>query len=153
MCFPPPLCGVSNRGRWHAVPEGKSERIFMSLFRCDVQFERSIGRISATRDNVFTDMVKVLYKTDTPTNVLPSIHVFNSIGVSIAISHSNDLKKHRWIQISAYILAVLIILSTMFLKQHSVTDVIAAVTMACIIYPFVYVTADKKAPKLSQQPT
>ena len=85
------------------------------------------------RDNVFTDMVKVLYKTDTPTNVLPSIHVFNSI--------------------SAYILAVLIILSTMFLKQHSVTDVIAAVTMACIIYPFVYVTADKKAPKLSQQPT
>ena len=104
-------------------------------------------------DNVFTDMVKVLYKTDTPTNVLPSIHVFNSIGVSIAISHSNDLKKHRWIQISAYILAVLIILSTMFLKQHSVTDVIAAVTMACIIYPFVYVTADKKAPKLSQQPT
>lgn len=48
MCFPPPLCGVSNRGRWHAVPEGKSERIFMSLFRCDVQFERSIGRISAT---------------------------------------------------------------------------------------------------------
>ena len=105
------------------------------------------------RDNVFTDMVKVLYKTDTPTNVLPSIHVFNSIGVSIAISHSNDLKKHRWIQISAYILAALIILSTMFLKQHSVTDVIAAVTMACIIYPFVYVTADKKAPKLSQQPT
>ena len=44
------------------------------------------------RDNVFTDMVKVLYKTDTSTNVLPSIHVFNSIGVSIAISHSNDLK-------------------------------------------------------------
>ena len=105
------------------------------------------------RDNMFTDMVKVLYKTDTPTNVLPSIHVFNSIGAGIAISHSNDLKKHRWIQISAYILAALIILSTMFLKQHSVTDVIAAVTMACIIYPFVYVTADKKAPKLSQQPT
>ena len=105
------------------------------------------------RDNMFTDMVKVLYKTDTPTNVLPSIHVFNSIGAVIAISHSNDLKKHRWIQISAYILATLIILSTMFLKQHSVTDVIAAVTMACIIYPFVYVTADKTAPKLSQQPT
>lgn len=102
---------------------------------------------------MFTDMVKVLYKTDTPTNVLPSIHVFNSIGAGIAISHSNDLKKHRWIQISAYILAALIILSTMFLKQHSVTDVIAAVAMACIIYPFVYVAADKKAPKFSQQPT
>ena len=46
------------------------------------------------RDNMFTDMVKVLYKTDTPTNVLPSIHVFNSIGAGIAISHSNDFKKN-----------------------------------------------------------
>ena len=105
------------------------------------------------RDNVFTDLIKMIYKADTPTNVLPSIHVFNSLGACIAISHSNDLKKHRWIQISAYVLAGLIVLSTMFLKQHSVTDVIAAVTMACVIYPFVYVTADKKAPKLSQQPT
>ena len=102
---------------------------------------------------VFVSAVRYLYKIDTPTNIFPSIHVFNSIGAGIAISHSNDLKKHRWIQISAYILAALIILSTMFLKQHSVTDVIAAVTMACIIYPFVYVAADKKAPKLSQQPT
>ena len=29
------------------MPEGKSERRFMSLFRCDVQLERNIGRISA----------------------------------------------------------------------------------------------------------
>lgn len=104
------------------------------------------------RDNVFVDLVKVVYRADTPTNVLPSIHVFNSIGSCIAIAHSDALKKHRVVQYSAYTLAVLIILSTVFLKQHSVTDVIAAVAMACIIYPFVYVTEERKAPKLSQQP-
>lgn len=104
------------------------------------------------RDNIFVDLVKLVYRADTPTNVLPSIHVFNSIGSCIAISHSDALKKHRKIQYSAYTLALLIILSTVFLKQHSVTDVIAAVAMACIIYPFVYVTEERKAPKLSHQP-
>lgn len=104
------------------------------------------------RDNIFVDMVKTLYATDTPTNVLPSIHVFNSIAVSIAIARNATLKKHRVIQYSAFVLAILIILSTVFLKQHSVTDVFAAFAMAGVLYPLVYVTQDKKVPKLFQQP-
>lgn len=104
------------------------------------------------RDNIFVDMVKVLYRTDTPTNVLPSIHVFNSIGAVIAISHSQALKKHRYIQAASYMLALLIILSTVFLKQHSITDVIAAIAMACMVYPFVYTAQERKATKLSHQP-
>lgn len=104
------------------------------------------------RDNVFSRMVEMLYATDTPTNVLPSIHVFNSVGAVIAISHSRALRAgHRKIQYASYALAVLIILSTMFLKQHSVTDVIAAFAMAGLIYPFVYATEPKKATRLSRQ--
>ena len=96
------------------------------------------------RDNFCVDLVRSLYRTDTPTNVLPSIHVFNSIGVSIAIAKSQALKKHKVITTVAYTLAFLIVLSTMFLKQHSVTDVIAAMVLAGAIYPFVYVFQDKK---------
>lgn len=104
------------------------------------------------RDNVFVDMVKQLYAADTPTNVLPSIHVFNSLGISFAVAHSDALKKKKWIQYGVYILAGLIIISTVCLKQHSVTDVFAAMAMACVIYPFVYVAEGSKAPKLSHQP-
>ena len=96
-------------------------------------------------------MVRALYRTDTPTNVLPSMHVFNSLGVAIAIYHSKALKKHPAIQISSYCLAGLITLSTVFLKQHSVTDVIAAFALACIIYPLVYATQPKKITKVAQQ--
>ena len=103
-------------------------------------------------DTVFTRLVQQLYSTDTPTNVLPSIHVYNSLGAAIAIGHSQALKKHRGIQFASYGLAGLIIQSTMFLKQHSVTDVIAAVALAFMIYPLIYVTQTKRAPKLSQQP-
>lgn len=106
------------------------------------------------RDNIFVDVVKSLYATDTSTNVLPSIHVFNSLGAIIAIAHSRSLRqKHRKIQYAAYGLAVLIILSTMFLKQHSITDVVAAFAMAGVIYPFVYATESKKATKLLHQLT
>ena len=35
------------------------------------------------RDNIFTDMVRLLYRIDTPTNVLPSIHVYNSVAISV----------------------------------------------------------------------
>lgn len=103
-------------------------------------------------DTVFTRLVQQLYSTDTPTNVLPSIHVYNSLGAAIAIGHSQALKKHRCIQFVSYGLAGLIVLSTMFLKQHSVTDVIAAVALTFMIYPLIYVTQTKRAPKLSQQP-
>ena len=44
-------------------------------------------------DTVFTRLVQQLYSTDTPTNVLPSIHVYNSLGAAIAIGHSQALKK------------------------------------------------------------
>ena len=69
----------------------------------------------------------------------------------IAIAHSTSLKKHRGVQIGSYVLGILIIFSTVFLKQHSITDVIAALAMACMIYPFVYATQEKKETKLSQQ--
>lgn len=104
------------------------------------------------RENIFVELVKHVYRTDTPTNVLPSIHVFNSLGVCIAIGHSETLKKYRKIRFGAYLLAILIILSTVFLKQHSVTDVIAAFALACVIYPFVYATQEKKETKLTHQP-
>ena len=102
------------------------------------------------RENVFTDMVRWLYRTDTPTNVLPSIHVFNSLAACIAIAQSEQLKKHPVISNGAYILAGLIILATMFLKQHSVIDVMGAVLMAYTLYQFVYATEKKKVPSVSR---
>lgn len=104
------------------------------------------------RDNIFSQMVQMLYAVDTSTNVLPSIHVFNSVGAVIAISRSQALRaNHRKIQYASYALAILIILSTVFLKQHSVTDVMAAFALAGLIYPFVYATEPKKAESLSRQ--
>lgn len=96
------------------------------------------------RDNIFIHFIRNLYGTDTSTNVCPSIHVFNSIGACIAIWKSNELRKHKWIPVSATILTILICLSTMFLKQHSAFDVIAGIALSFIMYLLVYVWAGNR---------
>ena len=82
------------------------------------------------RDNVFTDMVRLLYRTDTPTNILPSIHVFNSLAIHMSLTNCEALRERRGVRFASLTLTVLIILSTMFLKQHSVIDVCLGATLA-----------------------
>lgn len=96
------------------------------------------------RDNILIRLIGRLYSTDTATNVCPSIHVFNSIGVNIAIHRSEALKKYKWIQIASFVLMILISLSTMFLKQHSAFDVICAIALSFVMYLLVYSWNDTK---------
>lgn len=91
------------------------------------------------RDNIFIDIIANLYRTDTPTNVCPSIHAFNSIGACIAIFHSEKLKNKKYITVPTVILSILICLSTVFLKQHSFFDVICAGILSIVMYLLVYV--------------
>ena len=89
-------------------------------------------------EGFFEKWVLHLYRTDTPTNICPSIHVYNSLGVEFAIARSEKMKKHKWIQITSFVLCVLIILSTMFLKQHSVFDVATATVLGILMYYLIY---------------
>lgn len=96
------------------------------------------------RDNIFVDLVRFVYRVDTPTNVFPSLHVFNSLAISMAVYESKSLKGHKNIRIATYVMAGLIILSTMFLKQHSVLDVIMAFVLAYVLHQCVYVQEEHR---------
>ena len=90
------------------------------------------------RDNVFTHLVAMIYSTDTPTNLWPSIHVYNSLGCHFAIIKSRHFKQHKGIRLASLVLCISIIMSTMFIKQHSVFDVTTAFIMAAVMYGLVY---------------
>lgn len=90
------------------------------------------------RDNIFTQMVAGLYRTDTPTNIWPSIHVYNSLGAHIAIMKCKKPVHKKWLHTGSFVLCVSIILSTVFLKQHSVFDMLTAFVMALGMYTLVY---------------
>lgn len=90
------------------------------------------------RDNVFSSLVAMLWRADTPTNLWPSIHVYNSLGAHFAVIHNRELASRKGIRIASLTLAVSIILSTMLLKQHSVFDVITGLVMGGVMYVVVY---------------
>lgn len=90
------------------------------------------------RDNIFVELTKMIYSMDTPTNVLPSIHVFNSMAVYFAVKNSPRLKENKAARVGSFLMTFSIILSTMFLKQHSVVDVLTALILSCLSYEFIY---------------
>ena len=89
--------------------------------------------------NVFTTLCGYLYSADTATNLFPSIHVYNSIGIHLMVVNSNELKHKKTVQIVSFILCVSIILSTMFIKQHSVFDVSTAIILGFVMNHLIYV--------------
>lgn len=88
--------------------------------------------------NFCTRLVASLYRTDTPTNLWPSIHVYNSIGSHLCIMRCKFTRDKKWIRIPSFVLCVSIIFSTMFIKQHSFFDVCTAFLMALLMGIIVY---------------
>ncbi len=109
--------------------------IICTLFPNGTTFRPSID----PNANIFCYMVSKLWAIDTSSNVFPSIHVFNSLGVHIALSKSETLSKRRGIICGSGILMTLICISTVCLKQHSILDVLGSLLLALLLYPFVYV--------------
>ncbi|WP_051689092.1 hypothetical protein [Butyrivibrio sp. AE2032] len=79
------------------------------------------------RQNIFIDMISYLHSIDTPTDVLPSLHVYDAIVVASGLHLAFPEKKGMLA--ASDLLTLLIVLSTMFIKQHSIIDVISAIVM------------------------
>lgn len=93
--------------------------------------------VAMPRDNIFTAMVAHLYLTDTSTNVFPSIHVFNTIGMMLGfLKCRGPYASHKAPRAAVTIMGILIILSVLFIRQHSVFDVFGAFSLAVPIYLF-----------------
>lgn len=83
--------------------------------------------------NLCGRLVALLYSSDTSTNVLPSIHVYNTVVLCHAVNANASLRRRKALFLVNNVLGVLIILSTMFLKQHSVIDVCLGLVMGVML--------------------
>ena len=93
-------------------------------------------------DNIFIAIINGLYNFDTNTNVCPSLHVIGSFAVLFTSWHCKRFKTFWW-QLGFLAATVLICLSTVFLKQHSVIDIWTALAVCAVAYPFAYILPDK----------
>lgn len=85
-----------------------------------------------------------LYAADTNTNVCPSIHVIGSFAVYFAARDIRQFRGRGW-RLAFLTVTVLISLSTVFLKQHSVLDVVAGLAVSAAAYPLIYRTGEAAA--------
>ncbi len=88
------------------------------------------------RDNIFSRLVGLLYYFDTDTNVCPSMHVAYSIG--IASVWLKEKGAHWATKLFVAIVCFLVCLSTMFIKQHSFIDVVAAIALCAVVEIIVF---------------
>ena len=80
-----------------------------------------------------TVLVQLLYRADTNTNVLPSMHVVGSVAVFYGVLCAPSLKKPA-ILLPVFVLTALICLSTVLIKQHSVLDTLTGFAVCIPIW-------------------
>ena len=73
-------------------------------------------------------LLGLIYASDAPDNLFPSIHCLESWMCYLAIR--NEEKVPVWVKDSALILALLICLATLFTKQHVLVDALAGLVIA-----------------------
>ncbi|MDO4620333.1 MAG: phosphatase PAP2 family protein [Lachnospiraceae bacterium] len=91
-----------------------------------------------TSDGLFADALRRIWSVDTPTNVFPSIHVFNSAAVEYGLLKAHaGTKRNPVFQILTMTWTILIILSTVLIRQHSVLDMISALALIAVSWVLV----------------
>jgi membrane-associated phospholipid phosphatase len=99
-------------------------------------FQTTVPRPELMGTGILTNMVKYVYGADQPFNCFPSIHVLSSYLMILGIRHSKlwTIKKDMIVSTFAYS----IILSTLFVKQHVVLDVVAGVLLGSLLFKLFY---------------
>ncbi|MDX9871510.1 MAG: phosphatidic acid phosphatase [Clostridia bacterium] len=83
---------------------------------------------------MFSTLIQNLYAVDTPTNVFPSLHVYDAIAVYVSSREYLKKHKHYFLLGASFAVMILASLSTIFVKQHSILDIFGAIPLFVILY-------------------
>lgn len=97
-----------------------------------VVFPTTIQLPEVTGTRVFDSFVKFIYSADKPYNLFPSFHCFTSWIIFIGMREKKGFS--WWYKGSFLILAILVFLSTQFVKQHYYLDIIGGIALAEIAW-------------------
>lgn len=108
-------------------------------------WQTTVPRPDVTGNDIFSSLVRYIYSIDQPVNCFPSIHVFTTFVIMLAAYKRKE--QHKWEFALLSIVGTLIIVSTVFTKQHAILDVISGMAVASVLYygfQFVFVSKEEK---------
>lgn len=94
-------------------------------------FQTTMPRPEIDHDGILNWLVSFVYSTDAPYNCFPSIHVLIS---HIVLKAAYQCKLSRSATTAAFITSWMIILSTLFVKQHVLMDVASGILLSEMLY-------------------
>lgn len=95
-------------------------------------YQTTVPRPVLVEKDFLTQIIAQVYRLDQPFNCFPSIHSLTSYLMYKGIRHCPAATRLSRLAISG--MAFVIILSTLFIKQHVILDAIAAVLLAEILF-------------------
>lgn len=85
-------------------------------------------------NGILEQLCRLIFSNDAPVNVMPSLHCYEATVIHLVSFRHGKLKSHTGLRVVSAVTAVLICLSTVFVKQHSVLDLLVGCSLAAAIY-------------------
>lgn len=96
-------------------------------------FQTEINRPIVENKNIFDFLVSLIYEVDRPVNCFPSLHVLTTYYIMRYTKYRDSKIIFYYTQVTG----MFIILSTVFIKQHFVLDIVISIVLCEIIMFFV----------------
>jgi membrane-associated phospholipid phosphatase len=99
-------------------------------------FQTTVPRPELTGNGILIDLVQMIYSHDRPYNAFPSIHVLTTFAILLGSIHIRE--KHIFHSVFIPVMGSLIIISTLFVKQHYILDMLGSMFLTSFVYGIVF---------------
>lgn len=143
ILFLPFIMTLKNKKNFLAL----STTFFIVSVICDlvyIFFQTTINRPEIISSTIFNKLVLFIYSVDSPLNLFPSGHVTFSVLSTLCL-----FKINRKVAYVVLPFTILIVLSTLFIKQHYIPDVLAGLMLAFLGYKFIFSSLAVRNPPTS----
>lgn len=104
-------------------------------------FQTHVPREAIVQNDIFSKILQFIYDRDKPYNCFPSLHS----AMSASMATYFVIRKSKWAWLSI-IFAALIVVSTLFVKQHFIADAISGIILGIVVTSLVFIISIRKNP-------
>jgi membrane-associated phospholipid phosphatase len=108
-------------------------------FSVFVFFQTYVPREPITSNDLFSRLLQFIYSHDQPYNGFPSLHA--ALSTVVAVYFVCSKSKWAWAFVT---MAAIIIISTLFTKQHFIADAISGVTLGLVVTWVVFLNISQR---------
>lgn len=113
-----------------------------------VFFQTEVPRPEIVPTGLWDRLTLLTYASDNPYNGFPSLHVITLTAIIIHIGRANNMPRRRRVIVS--VLAMLIIASTVLVKQHVFLDIIGGVIYSAVAWWLVFIVEKRRESGMSR---